>query len=241
MSGSRKKIFATIFILIVAFVLLASSTQNFLLEIIFKPLIVISLLVYLFIESGHKGKAVNYAISGLLLSLLGDVLLIFQEEHTLFFIGGLVSFLLAHVSYVLYYLRSSETTAVKKIKNKTVYISFMIIYGIVMYAVLYNNLGELAAPVFVYTSILISMNIFAINRYGKVNDTSFKLILIGAIIFAISDSLLAFNKFFIPIPLAGVWILSTYATAQYFIVQGILANNTSTPFSLAEKKIEMVV
>ncbi len=241
MSSSRKKIFASIFILIVAFVLFASSSHSFLLEIVFKPLIVVSLLVYLFVESGHKGKAVYYAISGLLLSLLGDVLLIFQEQHTLFFIGGLVSFLLAHVSYVLYYLRSSDLTAVKKLKNKILYILLMVIYGIVMYSMLYNNLGELAAPVFVYTSILISMNIFALNRYGKVNENSFNLILVGAIIFAVSDSLLAFNKFFLPIPLAGIWILSTYATAQYFIVQGILANNTSIPSSSFEKKLKIEV
>ena len=68
------------------------------------------------------------------------------------------------------------------------------------------------------------MSIFAINRYGKVNDKSFKLILVGAILFTMSDSLLALNKFLQPIPLAGVWIMASYAAAQYYITKGVLAN-----------------
>lgn len=223
MKNFIKKYFIPLFILIAALVLYAGSTHNFILEIIFKPLIVISLLVYLFIQEGHKEKVVGYAISGLVLSLLGDVLLIFQGQKALFFIGGLVSFLLAHVSYILYYLRSSDTIAVKKINNKIIFVLLMIIYGVVFYLLLYNNLGELKVPVFVYTGVLIGMNIFALNRYGKVNDKSFKLIMIGAVCFALSDSLLALNKFLLPIPLAGVWIMATYAAAQYFITQGVLS------------------
>ncbi len=221
-----KKNFIFLFLLIMVFVLYASTTHSFILNIIFKPLIVISLLAYLFIEAGHKGKAVSFAVSGLILSLLGDVLLIFQEQHSLFFMGGLAAFLLAHLSYILYYVRSAETNAVKKINYKSIFIVLMVIYGIVFCLLLYNNLGELKVPVFVYTTVLISMNIFALNRYGKVNDESFKLIMIGAVCFALSDSLLAVNKFLIAIPIAGVWILAAYAAAQYFITKGVL-NSTS--------------
>ncbi len=217
-----KNKFIVLFLIIVAIVLYASSTRSFMLEIIFKPLIVISLLVYLFIQGGQKEKAVIFAIGGLLLSLFGDVFLLFQEQGPLFFIGGLISFLLAHLSYIFYYLRSSESNAVKKLKNKTVFILLMVLYGIVFYILLYTDLGGLKIPVFIYTTVLISMNIFALNRYGKVNDKSFKLIMIGAICFAISDSLLAINKFLLPLPIAGVWILATYAAAQYFITQGVL-------------------
>ena len=225
MTGFLKKYFVVLFLIIVALVLFASSTNNFILEIIFKPLIVISLLIYLFIKNGHKEKAVSFAISGLLLSLLGDVFLIFQDQHALFFIGGLVSFLLAHISYIIYYWRSSGSITQKKLNNKTFVILVMMLYGTIFYLLLYNNLGGLKVPVFVYTTVLISMNIFALNRFGKVNDKSFQLIMIGAICFALSDSLLALNKFLIPLPLAGVWILATYAAAQYFITQGVLSKS----------------
>lgn len=217
------KNFPVLFLLIVALVLYANSTHNIMLDILFKPLIVISLLAYLFIQGGQKGKAALFAVSGLLLSLAGDVLLIFQGENPLFFIGGLVSFLLAHVSYIYYYFRSSGSVAVKKLKYKAIFIFMLLSYGFVFCLLLYNNLGDLKVPVFVYTAVLIGMNIFALNRYGKVNDTSFVLIMTGALCFALSDSLLAINKFLLPIPLAGIWIMTTYAAAQFFIVQGVLS------------------
>jgi uncharacterized membrane protein YhhN len=222
MKSFLKKNFNILFVAIVVMVLYASATECFILDIIFKPLIVISLLVYLFINDGQKGKAAMLAISGLLLSLLGDVLLVFQGQQSLFFIGGLISFLTAHLLYIFYYLRSSNTIATKKLKNKSIYFLLMILYGIVFCFLLNDKLGALKVPVFIYTSVLISMNIFALNRYGKVNDDSFKLIMIGALCFASSDSLLAINKFLIPIPLAGIWIMATYAAAQYFITKGVL-------------------
>ncbi|MES2140490.1 MAG: lysoplasmalogenase [Bacteroidota bacterium] len=218
-----KKNFLILFISILVLVFFANIVDSLMLHIIFKPLIVISLLVFLFIEDGQKEKAVAFAIAGLILSLLGDILLIFQAENPLFFIGGLVSFLIAHVSYIFYYLRSSDTVAIKQLKGKPVFILMMVIYGIAFCLLLYNNLGGLKVPVFLYTTVLIAMNIFALNRYGKVSDTSFKLIMVGAICFALSDSLLAINKFLLPIPLAGVWILGSYAAAQYFITQGVLS------------------
>ncbi|MCE9537703.1 MAG: lysoplasmalogenase [Bacteroidetes bacterium] len=218
-----KKNFLVLFISILAFVFYANIVNSLMLHIVFKPLIVISLLVYLFMLDGHKERAVAFAIAGLLLSLLGDILLIFQGENPLFFIGGLISFLIAHIFYIFYYLRSSATMAVKRLKGKSIFILMMIIYGVVFCLLLYNNLGSLKVPVFLYTTVLIGMNVFALNRYGKVSDISFKLIMTGAVCFALSDSLLAINKFLLPIPLAGVWILGSYAAAQYFITQGVLS------------------
>ena len=223
MKNKMQKKFVVLFIFIVAFVLFANAIHSFILDIIFKPLIVISLLVYLFIQEGQKVKAVNFAIGGLLLSLIGDVLLIFQEQNSLFFMGGLISFLIAHILYIFYYLKSSDRVASKKLENKTIFVLLILIYGIVFCLLLNDHLGPLKVPVFIYTTVLLSMNIFAINRYGKVSDQSFKLIMIGALFFASSDSLLAINKFLLPIPIAGVWIIATYAAAQYFITQGVLS------------------
>jgi uncharacterized membrane protein YhhN len=51
------------------------------------------------------------------------------------------------------------------------------------------------------------------------------LILAGAAFFMISDSLLALNKFYEPLPFSNISIISTYALAQYSIVLGILKQN----------------
>ena len=216
--------FPFLFLIIVAIVLYANATEHYLLDLIFKPLIVISLLVYLFIMNGIKRKAVVFAISGLILSSSGDVLLLFQKQNALFFMGGLISFLLAHVAYIFYYVRSSDVIAAKKLNAKLIFVLMLVLFGTVFYSILYNGLGGLKIPVFVYTVVLIGMNVSALNRYGKVNSKSFDLIMLGAICFLLSDSLLAFNKFYMPLPFGGILIMGTYAAAQYFIVKGVIAN-----------------
>jgi len=51
---------------------------------------------------------------------------------------------------------------------------------------------------------------------------SFRLTFIGSILFVWSDSLIAFNKFSLEIPLAGFWIMLTYMAAQYLIMRGLI-------------------
>jgi uncharacterized membrane protein YhhN len=44
----------------------------------------------------------------------------------------------------------------------------------------------------------------------------------GALLFVISDSLLAINKFYKPLPFAALFIMLTYCAAQYFIVRAFI-------------------
>jgi len=91
-----------------------------------------------------------------------------------------------------------------------------------MFLYLKPNLEEMIFPVMAYVAIIIGMNIAALNRYNKVNARSFWLIMIGAILFLISDSIIAINKFDHTINHARVYIMITYLIAQYLIVQGTL-------------------
>jgi uncharacterized membrane protein YhhN len=58
----------------------------------------------------------------------------------------------------------------------------------------------------------------------KVSDKSYQLVLIGAILFILSDSLIALSKFVVNIPLSSLWIMATYVVAQYLIIQGLLVS-----------------
>jgi len=49
----------------------------------------------------------------------------------------------------------------------------------------------------------------------------------GAILFLISDSILAANKFVGPVPLRGWLVWSTYVLGQYGLCLGVLANRGS--------------
>lgn len=77
-------------------------------------------------------------------------------------------------------------------------------------------------PVMAYMVIISIMVIMAGFRYQRVNLLSFQLILAGAILFVISDTLLAINKFVQHFESSGVLIIATYMLAQYLITMGAL-------------------
>ena len=62
----------------------------------------------------------------------------------------------------------------------------------------------------------------ALFRYGRTTSASFWMVFFGALLFMASDSLLAVNKFMMPIYHAHIWIMLTYISAQFLIVDGLL-------------------
>ena len=75
-------------------------------------------------------------------------------------------------------------------------------------------------PVLAYILIISFMLMMAVFRNMRVNRLSFNLILFGALLFILSDALLAYNRFVNPIAYSGVWIMATYMIAQYLITMG---------------------
>ena len=72
------------------------------LEYIAKPAVMLALLAWLWSVSGFRGGLFWFGL-GLFFSLLGDIFLMLPRER---FIPGLVSFLLAHLAYVIGFTRS---------------------------------------------------------------------------------------------------------------------------------------
>jgi len=221
MKKNAPALFLYVYLAFVAGDLIADWSSSFFGNLIFKPLLAGSLLVYLLVSRENKRPASGFAMLGLFLSWIGDCLLIFQERNQLFFIGGLLSFLIAHIFYIAYYIRSSSAQAEKKLPGKGVCLFLIMCYGIGFGFLLNDHLGPLKVPVFAYASVLVLMNCFALLRFGKVDRRSFQLAMAGALLFAVSDGLLAVNKFVTTLPHAGLWIMSTYAAAQYLITQSV--------------------
>jgi uncharacterized membrane protein YhhN len=94
--------------------------------------------------------------------------------------------------------------------------------GTGLLTVLYPNLASLLWPVVAYAAVLVTMVIVALFRYGRTSTASFGLVFGGAVLFMISDSLLAMNKFHAPIQQAGLLIMITYCVAQGLIAEGML-------------------
>jgi len=141
---------------------------------------------------------------------VGDVVLDLGFEGS--FIAGLAAFLIAHLWYIaLFWLD------VEKSRFKFAQTALAIAYPMAMAVFLWPHLGELKIPVAVYIVVIATMLVFAINR-----GTTRKTVLVGAIFFVVSDSILALNKFYYPHPAAHAAIMATYYLAQYLIASGIL-------------------
>lgn len=191
------------------------------LHLIFKPLIMIGLIGHYLVMSPKRS---TLFITALVCCWIGDVLLIFVQASELFFIGGLVSFLIGHVIYIFCYRQlQASNNSNELLGSQKFRFSFPIILaGTGLVVILYPSLGVLKIPVMIYALAITLMTLNALFRYGRTSMKSFIFIFFGAILFMTSDSILAINKFKEPFALAGTLIIITYCAAQFFIVEGAI-------------------
>jgi uncharacterized membrane protein YhhN len=151
-------------------------------------------------------------LAGLLFSLAGDIALMFPEK---WFTAGLVSFLAAHVFYIL---------AFKPDPGRPIPAGLFfpfIIFGLLMFRVLAPKLGPMKLPVLVYIAAITVMAAFAAGRFVDGGGTRPLLAFAGAVLFLISDSVLAYDRFAKKIGPAQAIILGTYFPAQLLIALSI--------------------
>ena len=154
-------------------------------------------------------------VIGLLFSMAGDIFLMLPGDM---FIAGLVSFLVAHIFYIAAFGAGHW--------RRFVWWSPLpfALYGLLLVILLAPSLGPMLAPVLVYIVVIMTMAWRAWERWLQTRRKDALLALIGAILFAISDSFLAFNKFQDPFLAARLLTLTTYFTAQWFIALSVYAH-----------------
>ena len=190
-----------------------------------KPLLMPLLGLFAFLTSQNKrSKAIKFILVSLVFSWLGDVFLMFLEKGDLFFMLGLVSFLIAHVLYIVAFISETKDKPGKSalITRPFAAFPFVASYGLLL-LILIPNLGDMLIPVIVYATVITFMVLMSLNRYGKVAHNSFVMVLFGAALFMVSDSIIALNKFYKPFDWARLGIMSTYMLGQFLIVKGCLS------------------
>ena len=164
-------------------------------------------------------------LNALIFSWIGDVILIFADIAEIYFILGLVSFLIAHITYCV--LFNKQIIGEIQINKVLFGLGSLVIafYLTAIILVLMPNLGDLKIPVIVYAAVISTMLLFAFNGYLIWKKPGALYIFLGAITFVISDSILAFDKFNAPIEKSSFFIMLSYLVAQYLIVVGIIRLN----------------
>jgi uncharacterized membrane protein YhhN len=194
------------------------------LDYFMKPLLLLILLLAVYATDFFPTKKI--LLIALTFSWLGDIILLFAGNGEQYFIFGLLAFLISHLVYIILFSKQKDKIAPKK--NSMYWIGIVLILGyfILMLITLFPILGPLKIPVIVYALVITSMLLMAFHKSRKWETPANNLVVIGALFFVLSDSILAFNKFYTPIEHATLYIMSTYCIAQYLIVCGILKINT---------------
>jgi len=214
------KILTGIYIIVVLLELLFIFFRQDELRWISKPLLMPLLMIIFYIGAKKKTGALFYLIlSALFLSWCGDILL-----QANLFIPGLVSFLLAHVCYIIYF-KKAGTNKKGLLQTKPLFMVPVLLYIIFLLVMLFPFLGKLKIPVIVYSITIGVMLLMAINTRQQVNYNASNFFITGALLFVISDSLLAINLFAMQHLVLSLGVMATYATAQFLIIKGALSIN----------------
>lgn len=191
-----------------------------------KPLICISLIFILYKETGLKKNIEKLVAVGLFFGCLGDIFLMLNENM---FVAGLASFLIGHILYVIAFSKQTSAKALSKHKSYILIAGILASFSYYLYNILKPSLGPLKIPVILYIIVIAAMAFFAYTRRYQTNTLSFIICLIGALLFIFSDSILALNKFVAYLANSGLYIMSSYILAQYFITLGIILDKKTRP------------
>ncbi len=214
----KKQYWIALFLIVLAGDIIGVQLENNLLQTIFKPMIIPTLIGYF--DSQVKNLMAGLAkwiVLGLLFSLGGDVLLMFQSKNDIFFLLGLSSFLIAHIFYIIFF---HKVRVREQVNSNIVLLAIVVVYYVGLIAFLSPHLGDMKLPVRIYGIVISFMFMLAMHMLFIKNKEAGKWMMLGALLFVISDSVLAINKFYQSFELAGVVIMITYGLAQLFIVEG---------------------
>jgi len=182
---------------------------------LFKPLT--TLLIIGLAGTGVEPPIPFYTLAilvGLACSLAGDVFLMLPQDR---FIAGLVSFLLAHLCY------TAAFVAGVGFRLSGWLLLIFVAYGLILLRVLWPHLHRLRIPVSLYALAIIVMGWQACERWLYLADRGAFLAALGAILFTLSDSLLAYDRFVNRFRQARLLVLSTYFAAQWLIALSVSA------------------
>lgn len=186
----------------------------------FVPLLLLQILLNDHNIGSPAGKFVFYI--GLMLSFLGDVLLIVITDT--FFLGGMITFLFVNLfySYSFFSLTRFRIPKVLPVLGTVIMLYFIAEF---LFRFLGDELGSYKLPGIAYVmaislTVLTAVNAAGVERYRTV---ALNYLIPGAMIFVIEHIIVALNKFHLGrsnnLYIAGI---ITYCWTQYLFVKGVL-------------------
>ena len=201
----RSKILQIILIIIFVIDLFLIFNNKIELRFFTKPILLpILILIYISKVKSEKMQLNSFFLAGLVLSFFGDLFLLFNWG----FLPGLGSFLLAHLFYIISFKKKLQ----KRISKFWPII--LSLYASILLVILFPYLKEMKIPVTIYAVVIAVMMYNALKTHNR-------NLIIGALLFLISDTLLSVYLFLQPLMILNLLVMTTYILAQWFLVKGM--------------------
>jgi len=160
---------------------------------VFKPLSTVIVIIIALLSLNSPNAQPSYTwwiVAGLVLSLGGDVALMFKGGR--WFLIGLVLFLLAHVTYAVGFTLPNGFHPADLVTG-----AVLLAIAAAIYLYLKPGLGKMRVPVIIYILVISFMVNRALSAFFGTAFTTTQawLMSVGAVLFWLSDLLLAVNRF----------------------------------------------
>jgi len=149
-----------------------------------------------------------WMVVGLVFSLGGDVFLMLDEK---WFVAGLASFLLGHVSYIVAMQIAHGSWVALLVGLVVVALGVGLIGRRVVAGVAAGDHADMKLPVVGYLTVI---SVMVISAFG----TAAPWAIVGALLFYASDATLAWNRFLTPLKHGNLAVMVTYHLAQASLV-----------------------
>ena len=183
----------------------------------------VALFLWLFTSAGLDGALLWFG-AGILLSLVGDVLLMISPEK--FFLAGLAAFLLAHMAYIVgFNIPLPEMNFFGIVFAVMIGLGGARINSSILDRLPATGQGQMRLPIILYSAVI---SVMLLSAMLKLVDISWSanaaaLASIGAFLFYLSDIILAWNKFVAPIPHGRIYNIAAYHLGQIALIAGVIA------------------
>lgn len=198
-------------------------TDQLALRLLSKPWPVVALMALVAARRGDD-PALKAFWGGLAACLVGDMLLEFRTPQT--FLPGMVAFLVGHLGYIAATLRRERGPALELALPFAAWVGWAI-------WTTWGGLGAMRVPVVIYTLVIFTMMWRAAAMWSTRRTLGAALVLLGAVSFGFSDTLIALDRFHKPIPGARVPIIVTYWLGQALMTAGWLRTRAQRLYSEA--------
>ncbi len=181
------------------------------LEYLCKPLTLVLLIGVALALDADEDTTRMWFLAALVLSLAGDVFLMLEDRAEGLFVAGLGAFLLGHLAYIGGMLADGVVLTRFGVGLALVALAVSVIGLTILRAVRAGPEPELSGPVSAYMVVISLMVACAIG-------VGHPALVVGAVLFYASDSLIAWNRFVRVLPHGRLAIMSTYHLAQVGLV-----------------------